>query len=72
MAKKVNVSAMRKEVVSADIVKFYTDLGLKVSDGADFGFTGSVIVHFPDTDVQIKLITPKHALKGRYIPEPAE
>lgn len=72
MAKKVNVSAMRKESVSLDLKELYTGMGFEVSEGSDYGFSGSIIVHFPDTDVQIKMITPKAQLKGRYVPESAE
>ena len=62
--KKVDVKKLAKQELSDLIKEFLMEKGIKVSSNAeDFGFTqGTLIVHMENTDVQVKLITPKAGL----------
>ena len=60
MAKKIDVKKVTKLDVSAKARESFEQLGIKVSDGQDFGFTeGTLVLHMDKCDVQVKIITPK-------------
>lgn len=63
--KKVDAKKVAKQELSDLFEEFLTEKGIKVSSNAeDFAFTqGTLVVHMEDTDVQVKLITPKAGLK---------
>lgn len=63
--KKVDVKRVAKQELSDLFEEFLIEKGIKVSSNADdFAFTqGTLVVHMEDTDVQVKLITPKAGLK---------
>ena len=63
--KKVDVKRVAKQELSELFEEFLVEKGIKVSSNADdFAFTqGTLVVHMEDTDVQVKLITPKAGLK---------
>ena len=63
--KKVDVKRVAKQELSDLFEEFLVEKGIKVSSNADdFAFTqGTLVVHMEDTDVQVKLITPKAGLK---------
>lgn len=63
--KKVDVKKVAKQELSNLLKEFLIEKGIEVSDNAeDFAFTqGTLVVHMEDTDVQVKLITPKAGLK---------
>ena len=63
--KKVDVKRVAKQELSNLFEEFLIEKGIKVSSNADdFAFTqGTLVVHMEDTDVQVKLITPKAGLK---------
>ena len=64
-SKKVDVKRAAKQELSNLIKEFLIEKGIEVSDNAeDFAFTqGTLVVHMENTDVQVKLITPKAGLK---------
>jgi len=59
--KKIDVKKVAKEALSTAIAEFLVDAGYEVkTDTADYGFSGAtLIVTVPDTDIQIKFVTPK-------------
>lgn len=63
--KKVDVKRAAKQELSKLFEEFLTEKGIKVNSNADdFAFTqGTLVVRMEDTDVQVKLITPKAGLK---------
>lgn len=63
--KKVDLKRVAKQELSDLFEEFLIEKGIKVSSNAeDFAFTqGTLVVHMEDTDVQVKLITPKAGLK---------
>lgn len=62
--KKIDVKKVAKESLSKEIVNFLVDAGYAVqTDVADYGFSGgTILVTVPDTDIQIKFVTPKAGL----------
>ena len=62
--KKVDVKKVAKQELSNLIKEFLMEKGIEVSSNAeDYGFTqGTLVVHMENTDVQVKLITPKAGL----------
>ena len=73
MAKKRKESpkAIAKRLFMEEIAKFVAEqLGHEIHDGVDYGFTnGTLVIHTPETDIQLKPIVPK-ALLTRYEPLP--
>jgi hypothetical protein len=63
-SKKVDVKKLAKQELSDLFKEFLMEKGIEVSSNAeDYGFTqGTLIVHMENTDVQVKLITPKAGL----------
>ena len=63
--KKVDVKKLAKQELSDLFKEFLLEKGFEVSSNAeDFGFTqGTLVVHMENTDVQVKLITPKAGLE---------
>lgn len=63
--KKVDVKAAAKRDLSKLFADFLVAQGIDVSTNAeDFAFTaGTLVVHMENTDVQVKLITPKAGLE---------
>lgn len=63
--KKVDVKRVAKQELSDLFKEFLVEKGIKVSSNAeDFAFTqGTLVVHMENTDVQVKLITPKAGLE---------
>lgn len=63
--KKVDVKRVAKQELSDLFKEFLVGKGIKVSSNAeDFAFTqGTLVVHMENTDVQVKLITPKAGLE---------
>ena len=63
--KKVDVKRVAKQELSDLFEEFLKEKGIKVSSNAeDFAFTqGTLVVHMENTDVQVKLITPKAGLE---------
>lgn len=58
--KKVDPKKVAKKDLSAAISEALVAAGYEVSDGVARGFTeGSLCVSMTETDVQVKLITPK-------------
>ena len=58
--KKVDPKAVAKSTVMSTVADALRGAGLEVLDGAQFGMTaGTIVVRTPDTDIQIKPITPK-------------
>ena len=64
-SKKVDVKKLAKQELSDLFKEFLMEKGIEVSSNAeDYGFTqGTLIVHMENTDVQVKLITPKAGLE---------
>ena len=64
-SKKVDVKKLAKQELSNLIKEFLIEKGIEVSSNAeDYGFTrGTLVVHMENTDVQVKLITPKAGLE---------
>lgn len=63
--KKVDVKRLAKATLSQELAAFLTEKGYDVHENhEDFGFTGgTLVVGMKDTDVQLKLITPKAGLE---------
>lgn len=63
--KKVDAKKVAKQELSDLFKEFLVEKGINVSSNAeDFAFTqGTLIVHMENTDVQVKLITPKAGLE---------
>lgn len=63
--KKVDPKKVAKQELSDLFKEFLVEKGINVSSNAeDFAFTqGTLIVHMENTDVQVKLITPKAGLE---------
>ena len=58
--KKVDVKKVSKMQVSKELMEYFVGKGAKIDDGKKFGFTeGTLVLHMDNTDIQIKLITPK-------------
>lgn len=59
--KKVDVKKVAKVGLSNTIVGMLVEAGFEVNtDHTKFGFSeGTLVVSLPDTDVQVKFITPK-------------
>jgi hypothetical protein len=67
--KKVDLKMVAKESISEIVASALKDAGFVVKDGVEFGFTkGSLVVETPDTDVQVKLITPKAGIAKYVVP----
>jgi len=67
--KVVDPKVTRKAEVSAIVREAFESRGIEVLDGADFGFTaGTLVLRFPEFDVQLKPITPKAGVE-RYTPQ---
>ena len=68
-AKKVDVKKAAKAELSALFADFLREKGYEVNENyADFAFTaGTLVVGMENTDIQVKLITPKAGLE-RYAP----
>lgn len=61
--KKVDVKKVQKMEVNKMLRDFFEAQGLEFTDGLEFGMTeGTIVLHTPNCDVQIKLITPKTGL----------
>lgn len=62
--KKVNPKDTAKAVLMEVIRETLEQLEIPTEDGADYGFTkGTLVIHTPECDVQLKPITPKYDLK---------
>ena len=62
--KKVNPKDTAKTVLMEVIRETLEQLEIPTEDGAEYGFTkGTLVIHTPECDVQLKPITPKHDLK---------
>lgn len=63
--RKVDVKKAAKIELSKLFVEFLEEKGIDVSeDHEEFAFTqGTLVVHMDKTDVQVKLISPKHGLE---------
>ena len=62
--KKVNPKDTAKAVLMEVIRETLEQLEIPTEDGADYGFTkGTLVIHAPECDVQLKPITPKYDLK---------
>lgn len=63
--RRVDVKSAAKDTLSKKFERFLTEEGIKFnSDHTDYEFTkGTLVVHMEDTDVQVKLITPKAGLE---------
>ena len=59
--KKIDVKKVAKVNVSNEIAEFLREKGYDVNvEAASFGFTeGTILVSVPETDIQVKFITPK-------------
>ena len=58
--KKVNIKETKKEEILKIIAKALQEVGIEVLEGTDYGFTATTLVaRTTETDIQIKLITPK-------------
>ena len=72
MAVKVKVvdpKVTRKAEVSAIAREAFESRGIEVLDGTEYGFTaGTLVLRFPEFDVQLKPITPKAGVE-RYTPQ---
>ena len=64
-AKKVDVKKAAKTELSAMFAEFLAEKGIECNTNSEnFGFTsGTLVVKMPNTDVQVKLITPKAGLE---------
>lgn len=71
--KKVDIKKVAKENLSAKLLAFLAAEGfIATNDTVDYGFTnGTILVSDTDTDIQIKLITPKAGI-NRYEVKDAE
>ena len=70
--KKVDLKKEAKKGLSALIAETLIEAGYSVNANADeFGFTeGTLVIECPDTDVQVKFITPKAGInKYERLPE---
>ena len=62
--KKVNPKDTAKAVLMEVIRETLEQLEIPTEDGADYGFTkGTLVIHTPECDVQLKPITPKQDVK---------
>lgn len=63
--KKVDAKMVAKKELSELFAEFLEEKGIEVStNAADYAFTqGTLVVHMENTDVQVKLITPKAGLE---------
>ena len=62
--KKVNPKDTTKAVLMEVIRETLEQLEIPTEDGANYGFTkGTLVIHAPECDVQLKPITPKYDLK---------
>lgn len=58
--KKVNPKDTAKTTLMATIRESLEQLEISVEDGIEFGFTkGTLVIHAPECDIQLKPITPK-------------
>ena len=58
--KKINLKDTAKADMMAKITETLAAAGIEILTGTDFGFTTTTLVaRTADTDIQIKLITPK-------------
>lgn len=65
--KKVNPKDTAKTNLMATIRESLEQLEISVEDGIEFGFTkGTLVIHTPECDVQLKPITPKAGI-DRYV-----
>lgn len=61
--KKIDVKKEAKRGLSELIGQLLSSNNIPIERGTEFGFTeGTIVVHFNEVDVQIKLITPKAGL----------
>lgn len=58
--KKVNPKDAAKTNLMKTIRESLEQLEISVEDGVEFGFTkGTLVIHAPECDIQLKPITPK-------------
>lgn len=58
--KKVNPKDTAKANLMKTIRESLEQLEISVEDGVEFGFTkGTLVIHAPECDIQLKPITPK-------------
>ena len=58
--KKVNPKDTAKTNLMKTIRESLEQLEISVEDGVEFGFTkGTLVIHAPECDIQLKPITPK-------------
>lgn len=68
--KKIDVKKVAKENLQAKMLEWFASIGYDAEDGTEYGFTtGTSVVHLPDTDIQIKLVTPAAKVGTRYAKE---
>ena len=61
--KKIDVKKEAKRGLSELIGQLLSSNDIAIERGTEFGFTeGTIVAHFNEVDVQIKLITPKSGL----------
>lgn len=71
--KKMDFKKMAKKELSKQIKEFLQSMGIEVEDGIMYGFTeGTLVAHMEQTDIQIKLITPKAGIVRYEIIEEVE
>lgn len=65
--KKVDFKKNRKNSVVEEVRRMYRKMGYKVSKGTEYGMTDTtLVVHFPDCDIQIKVVAPSAKNGERY------
>lgn len=73
VVKKVDVKKVTKLEVSEIIREMFTEKGIEVGTGADYGMTeGTLILKLEKCDVQVKLITPKAGIERYEVLEDEE
>ena len=61
--KKIDIKKEAKRGLSEFIGQLLNSSDIAIERGTEFGFTeGTIVAHFNEVDVQIKLITPKSGL----------
>lgn len=65
--KKSEIKKIRKNSVVEEVRRMYRKMGYRVSRGSEYGMTDTtLVVHFPDCDIQIKVIAPNVKNGERY------
>ena len=59
MSKKVDKKVVAKKEYIKELTDYFTAKGLQVEDGEKFGKVGSIVVHDKNSDIQVKVISPK-------------